>query len=400
MRLLICAGGTGGGVYPALAVLQALRSGAPDKVGSIAVTIDRHQLAEKDERGLDSLEILWVGSAGGMEVDLLTRVEVPLTTIPAAGVHGVGWRALPGNLWRVFQGFLAARRIIQKYHPEVMLFTGGYVAVPMALAGRIARRKGQGAKILLLIPDIEPGLALRVLARFADHIALSTEESMSYFSGAVPLTVTGYPTRKELVSWTREEALRRFNLSQDLPVLLIFGGSKGAHSINQAVLDNLSTLLDMAQLIHISGHLDWEMVKNARQALSYEQSSRYQVYPYLHEEMGAALRAADLVISRAGASILGEFPLFGLPAVLVPYPHAWRYQQVNASYLEKQGAAIVVQDEVLSREIAGIVKGILTDRHRLHTMHLAMSSLARPQAAEAIAQLIFDLASPVSQGRN
>ena len=223
---------------------------------------------------------------------------------------------------------------------------------------------------------------------------------MSYFSGTVPLTVTGYPIRKELLSWTREESFRRLNLSQDLPTLLIFGGSKGAHSINLAVLENLSALLEMAQLIHISGYLDWEMVGNARQALHKEKASRYHIYPYLHKEMGAALKAADLVLSRAGASILGEFPLFGLPAILVPYPHAWRYQQVNAYYLEKQGAAIVIQDEILSRKIVEVVQAIITDRNRSDSMRLAMGSLARPLAAEAIAHLIFDLTSPGSQGRN
>lgn len=377
-----------------------MQAGVPDKPGSSSDNVDRDRLTGKDDRGLETLEILWVGSTGGMEVDLLTRAGVPLTTIPAAGAHGVGWQTLPGNLFQVLRGFIAARQIIQKFQPEVMLFTGGYVAVPMALAGRFVRRIRQRPKILLFVPDIEPGLALRVLARFADHIALSTEESMSYFSGTVPLTVTGYPIRKELLSWTREESLRRLNLSQDLPTLLIFGGSKGAHSINLAVLENLSALLEMAQLIHISGYLDWEMVGNARQALHKEKASRYHIYPYLHKEMGAALKAADLVLSRAGASILGEFPLFGLPAILVPYPHAWRYQQVNAYYLEKQGAAIVIQDEILSRKIVEVVQAIITDRNRSDSMRLAMGSLARPLAAEAIAHLIFDLTSPGSQGRN
>lgn len=387
-------------MYPALAVLQALRADVLDKPESELADFHPRRLDTEVNVSVNSLEILWVGSTDGMEVELLTRAGIPLETIPAAGIHGVGWRALPGNLLQILRGILCAHQIIRRFQPEVMLFTGGYLAVPVALAGRFSGSGGYRAKTLLFVPDIEPGLALRVLARFADRIALSTEESMSYFSRTIPLTVTGYPTRRELSSWSREEARRRLELFQDLPTLLVFGGSKGARSINLAVLDNLSALLEIAQLIHISGNLDWELVKNARESLSREQATRYHIYPYLHEEMGAVLRAADLVLSRAGASILGEFPLFGLPAILVPYPYAWRYQQVNAEYLERRGAAVVIQDSILSGKILEVVRNLFEDRQRLESMHLAMASLARPQAAENIAHLIIDMASQVSQGRS
>lgn len=387
-------------MYPALAVLQALQAGAPDNLESKLEDLQWGlQGAQVGER-LESLEIIWVGSSGGMEVGLLNRAGIPLETIPVAGIHGVGWRALPGNIIKIVRGFLSARQIILRFRPQVMFFTGGYLAVPVALAGRFTGSRSSRPKTLLFVPDIEPGLALRVLSRFADCIALSTEESMAYFSRTIPLTVTGYPTRRELSAWSREEARRRLDLFQDLPTLLVFGGSKGARSINLAVLANLTSLLEIAQVVHISGNLDWEQVKSARDGLSKNQASRYHIYPYLHEEMGAALRAADLVLSRAGASILGEFPLFGLPAILVPYPYAWRYQQVNAEYLEKSGAALVIQDSILSERILEVVRSLFEDRQRLESMRLAMASLARPQAAESIASLIIDMASQVSWGRS
>lgn len=387
-------------MYPALAVLKALQEGVPDEGRSGVKVPSQGNLNARPDRKSDPLEILWVGGIDGMEVALLTREGIPLVTIPAAGIHGVGWRALPGNLMQIIRGFLSARGIIQQFRPSVMFFTGGYLAVPVALAGRMAGRKAHHPKTLLYVPDIEPGLALRALARLADHIAVSTEESMSYFPKSMPLTVTGYPTRRELTSWSREDARRTLNLYQDLPTLLVFGGSKGARSINQAVLANLPALLENVQIVHISGHLDWEMVKNAHMELKVDLASRYHPYPYLHQEMGAALVAADLVLSRAGAAILGEYPLFGLPAILVPYPYAWRYQEVNAQYLEKQGAAVVIEDEVLSAKLLEVVKGLLNDRPRFVSMRMAMASLARPQAAETIARLILEMASQVSQGRN
>jgi UDP-N-acetylglucosamine--N-acetylmuramyl-(pentapeptide) pyrophosphoryl-undecaprenol N-acetylglucosamine transferase len=131
--------------------------------------------------------------------------------------------------------------------------------------------------------------------------------------------------------------LQALHLDPALPVLLVFGGSKGARSINRALLEALPGLLPEMQVLHISGNLDWPEVEAARSALSTGEAAawaeRYHAFPYLHDEMGAALAAADLVVARAGASTLGEFPALGLPAILVPYPHAWRYQKVNADYL-------------------------------------------------------------------
>ncbi len=157
------------------------------------------------------------------------------------------------------------------------------------------------------------------------------------------LTVTGYPTRPDLRSWDRQAARKALQLETDLPVLLVFGGSSGARSINRALLASLPGLLEEMQVVHLTGRLDWPEVQAAweamKETLPDSRVRRYHLYPYLYEEMGAALASADLVLSRAGASILGEFPMFGLPAILVPYPYAWRYQQLNARYLEQHGAS-------------------------------------------------------------
>jgi UDP-N-acetylglucosamine--N-acetylmuramyl-(pentapeptide) pyrophosphoryl-undecaprenol N-acetylglucosamine transferase len=368
MRLLICAGGTGGGVYPATAVLQAL--------------------------GDEAQPVLWIGSQGGPEAALVQRAQIPYTAIPAAGVHGVGLRRLPGNSWRLLRGANAARNILRTFQPDVLFFTGGYVAPPVALAGR---------KIpsVMFVPDIEPGLALKFIARFTDRICVPVEASRAYFPKSKTVVVTGYPTRKELKQMQPDEARQVLQLTANLPVLLVVGGSTGARSINRAILANLPLLLQHCQIVHLSGQLDWAEVEAAFKALPPEGAKRYHPFPYLHEEMAAALASADLVVSRAGASTLGELPMFALPAILIPYPYAWRYQRVNANYLTQKGAAIMVEDDQLENNLVPFVSGLLNDSERLKAMSAAMGALAQPDAGQRLANQVRELAGeapPLSGG--
>jgi UDP-N-acetylglucosamine--N-acetylmuramyl-(pentapeptide) pyrophosphoryl-undecaprenol N-acetylglucosamine transferase len=355
-------------VYPALAVLQAL--------------------------GDDAQPVLWVGSQGGPEAHLVQRANIPYTAIPAAGVHGVGLRSLPGNSWKLLRGVNAARTVIRQFEPDVLLFTGGYVAPPVALAGR-------RLPSITFVPDIEPGLALNFISRFTDRICVPAPASRAYFPKNKRIVVTGYPTRQELKKIHPGEARRSLNLYYELPVLLVVGGSTGARSINRAVLANLDRLLKHCQVLHLSGEKDWSEVQAAAAALPAELGLHYHPYPYLHEEMAAALSSADLVLSRAGASTLGEFPLFGLPAILVPYPYAWRYQRVNAEYLTQQGAAIMVQDDQLQNNLVSLVTGLLDDPDRLRAMRTAMGELAQPDASRRLANQVRELAGelpPLSGG--
>lgn len=346
-------------MYPALSVLQALSNQADP--------------------------VLWVGGEGGMDAELVARSNIPYAAIPAAGVHGVGIGKLPGNLVKLTRGMIKAQHIIRDFDPDVLFFTGGYLAVPMAIAGRKINS-------LLYVPDIEPGIALRTLSRYANVIALTAEESKKYFKTKKQMRVTGYPTRSNLEKEKRQEALGFFNLNPDLPVLLVIGGSKGAHSINMAIKENLQSLLEFTQVIHLTGVLDWEELQAHSTTLSPDISQKYRPYPYLYEEIGKAFSCADLAISRAGASTLGEFPLFGLPAILVPYPFAWRYQKVNADYLVNHGAAMMIENKDLSSELITIVKKLFSENGALAEMKLRMSALATPNAARKIADLLVELA--------
>lgn len=358
MRLMVCAGGTGGGVYPALAVLQAL--------------------------GDDADEVLWLGSEGGMEADLIARANIPFRSISAAGLHGISLLSLPGNLWRIFRGIIAASGVIKSFKPDVLFFTGGFVAIPAGIAGR-------NIPSLLYVPDIEPGRALKLITRFADQVAVSVKQSLQYFGEKEKVTVTGYPARSDSQQISREKALEQFELSTVMPTLLVFGGSKGALSINRALIKILPELLEKMQIIHISGEYSWNEVQAAQENLSAIHQLRYKAFPYLHERMSAALTAADLVVSRAGASILGEYPQYKLPAILVPYPHAWHYQKQNAEYLAEREAAIILHDEDLNEKLLESVTSLIEDSISLSAMKSALSKLDKPDAAKNISELIVEL---------
>ncbi len=332
-----------------------------------------------------------------MEEQLVEQAGIPFKAIPAAGVHGVGLKALPGNALRLVRGYMAARRILRDFRPEVLFFTGGYVSVPVALAARLPGRGYPRARSLLYIPDIEPGLALKSLTRFADRVAVTTPNTQTYLGSHPSMVVSGYPTRTELGKWSREKSLEVLELTQDLPVLLVFGGSKGARSINKAIWGMLPELLGEMQVLHITGHLDWPEVDGVVQRLSNQLPepvlARYHPHAFLHAEMGAAFRAADLAVCRAGASTLGELPQFGLPAILIPYPYAWRYQHVNANYLAERGAAAILKDADLTTHLFPAVRDLIRDAAKRAEMSSAMLALSMPDAARTIAMQLYDLAA-------
>ncbi|MBI5878956.1 MAG: UDP-N-acetylglucosamine--N-acetylmuramyl-(pentapeptide) pyrophosphoryl-undecaprenol N-acetylglucosamine transferase [Chloroflexi bacterium] len=352
---MLCGGGTGGHVYPLLAV-RAVMPGT---------------------------QWLFVGGSG-VEQELTAREKLPYQAISGGGLHGVGWRQAAPNALRLAAGFGQAIGVIRRFRPDAILATGGFITVPIACAARML-----GVPLVVYLPDIEPALSVRVLGRLATRVAATAGESQAYFAPR-KFVVTGYPLRPELLAAAgrpRSVARQAFGAADDSLVVLVFGGSRGARSLNRAVIANAARLLERVEIIHISGSGDWPAVEAAHAALTEAQRRRYHIYSYLHAEMGDALAAADLVVSRAGASVLGEFPLFGLPAVLAPYPHAWRYQKVNADYLAKHGAAVIVRDEQLGDELSPVVERLAGDPAALDAMRRQARSLARPDAAAQIAQV-------------
>jgi UDP-N-acetylglucosamine--N-acetylmuramyl-(pentapeptide) pyrophosphoryl-undecaprenol N-acetylglucosamine transferase len=324
--------------------------------------------------------LLWLGGRGGMEEELVGRAGIPIRTIHAAGMHGVGCRAAPGNAVQLVLGVVDAWRETGRFGAQAVFVTGGYLTVPAVAAARL-----RGIPVVVYVPDIEPALAAKFAARLARRIAVTTERSAAYYPKGAPVVVTGYPLREEVLGATRASGRKTFGIPADEPVLLAFGGSRGARSINRALLAALPKLLEEMHVIHITGTLDWPEVEKVQHNLPKWHKARYHAYPYVHEEMGGALAAADVAVSRAGASVLGEYPHFGLPSILVPYPHAWRYQRTNAEYLESQGAAVVLPDETLSESMAAEVLALMGNKPRRKEMRRVLEKINRKNSALKLA---------------
>jgi len=304
----------------------------------------------------------------------------------------MGLRQGGKGLWRTARGTLQARREIARRRPDAVFTTGGFVSLPAALAAA-----GSGIPILVYLPDIEPGLAVRILARLAVAVAVTAPEAGEAFPGR-SVVVTGYPVRRALVEAARARAearrrgLARWGFTPEMPVVLVMGGSRGARRLNQAVARHLEALTAMAQVLHLTGPADLEEMQRRRAALPPEGRARYQPVAYLDEAMGEALAMADLAVCRAGASTLGELPLFGLPAVLVPYPYVRRHQERNAAYLVRHGGAQMVPDEAVEERLGEVVGDLLRDPGRLEEMRRRMAALARPGAADDLAALVRQVA--------
>jgi UDP-N-acetylglucosamine--N-acetylmuramyl-(pentapeptide) pyrophosphoryl-undecaprenol N-acetylglucosamine transferase len=328
-----------------------------------------------------------VGVAGSVEEELAMRAAVPFRAIESGQVRGMAPWIAARNLLRAGHGARQAGRLMAQFRPDVVFVTGGFVAGPVVLAAWRAR-----VPVFIYLPDIEPGLAIRRMSRFARSVGVTFPEVARWFPGKA--VVTGYPVRQEILNLAGQRPLarERLGLLVDMPVLLVFGGSRGARSINQALADALPTLLAHCQVLHISGTLDWPAVEAQVHSLPSELRLRYHAYPYLYAEMPLALAAADLVVARAGASTLGEFPALGLPSILAPYPYSGQHQEVNADYLAQRGAAIKLPDAQLNAQLASTVLGLLHNPAELAAMSQAAHVLAQPAAAEAIGRELRRLA--------
>lgn len=418
--LLLCGGGTGGHVYPALAVAQALNAppGAPASPwtsatgdGSAAPNQSVPNHVPLVLPAPANYTLVYVGSPDGMERGLVEHEStLPFRAIRTAAVRGRNPLALVRNSAILAQGVREARALIRRERPAAILGTGGYVCVPLFVAARQL-----GVPSLVYLPDIVPGLAVKLLARLATRVACSFEPSLQYLPQGKTV-VTGYPVRPELFTTDRVACRAAFGIADDLPVVVVYGGSRGARSVNRAVEALLPDLLALAHVIHVCGREgDETWLQAAAEQLPGELQARYHLFPYLHSggaepgtrnpelafptpSMVQAFGAADLAIARSGASTLAELPAARLPAVLVPYPYV--HQDENADYLVARGAAVKVLDGAMvgaddprGGALWPAVQHLLTDHAACATMAERSAALARPDAADAIAGELLGLAA-------
>jgi UDP-N-acetylglucosamine--N-acetylmuramyl-(pentapeptide) pyrophosphoryl-undecaprenol N-acetylglucosamine transferase len=339
--------------------------------------------------------------------------DLPFRTLPAAAVRGRNPLGVLQSLVTTADGVRVARRLIGELKPAAILGTGGYVCVPLFLAART-----MGVPTLIYLPDVVPGLAIKFLARVATKVALHVRDSQSYL--ALPkakFMVTGYPVRAALFQQDRAASRAAFRLSDELPVLLVYGGSLGARSINQAIEALLADLLQHCQIIHVCGREgDEAWLRAAAERLPESLRARYRLFPYLESNeqqvtsdetrhsgsslvtITRAFGAADLAVCRSGASTMAELPAVGLPAILVPYPYV--HQEENADYLVRHGAALKVADGTLLAQgdprngaLYPAVIRLLNDKHERQRMAECSRGLARPDAARALATALLGLAT-------
>jgi UDP-N-acetylglucosamine--N-acetylmuramyl-(pentapeptide) pyrophosphoryl-undecaprenol N-acetylglucosamine transferase len=341
LKVLFAAGGTGGHLYPAFAIAEALR-------------------ARGDE-------VVFVGTKERLEARLVPAAGYPLLTIAAHPLR----RSLSFDLIRTLVsnalGFVQSLRILGRVRPDMVVATGGYVCVPVVLAARARQRFGMSrTSIALLEPNAVPGIANRLLRRRVDEVWDARS--------------TGVPVRSSLLQpRSRTEAASRLRLDPSKKVLFAFGASQGARSVNDALIELVrrDAIPGGWQLLLLTGERDFERVRDAVDGCA-------RILPYL-EDPADAYACADLVLARAGASTLAELAALGLPAILVPYPYATEgHQQANAQALASWGAAVVLEDSELPSKLGTLLKD-LTQDEKLSPMR---ENARREQRRDATAAIV------------
>jgi len=353
MRIIFAGGGTGGHLFPGLAVAR--------------------EFLRRDA----GTEILFVGTEQGIEFRVLPKEGFRLETLSVKGMKGRGARGILDALYGVPASIFRSLTIIKQFRPDCAIGLGGYASGPFLLAARL-----KGIRCAIMEQNLRPGFTNKILARWVDRVFTTYSESAGYFPGA-RVTETGNPVR-----WQKLPELRK----RDKFSLLVFGGSAGARRINFAVVEALKLLNDLtAELFvtHQTGRLDFAAIKEAYAALTFEAD----VTPFI-DQMDKAYAQADLVLCRAGATTVAELTAFGKAAILVPYPYAtYNHQRGNAQALQERGAAEMILDQELNGEIlATKIRNYVSDQGRLQAMADAARAMGRAGAAAKIVEECYALA--------
>jgi UDP-N-acetylglucosamine--N-acetylmuramyl-(pentapeptide) pyrophosphoryl-undecaprenol N-acetylglucosamine transferase len=363
--VIVTGGGTGGHIYPALAIAKGMQSADPQT------------------------EILYVGTDAGMETKLVPEAGLKFASVPGQGLPRkisietlkVGAKSLKA-LWET-------KQILKKFKPDLVVGTGGYVSGPVVLTAALF-----GIPTLLHEQNALPGVTNKILARFVRKVMVTFPDSMAHFGNQKKLILTGLPVRSEIGQVSRQDGAKRLNLDSKRLTLLITGGSRGARSINQAmfkVLKELSSHPEI-QVIWATGKATHqETLKGLQEAEIQWKRDNWKVLEYL-KDMPAALACTDLWIGRAGAASLAELMVAGKPSILIPYPYAAEnHQEYNARALEQVGAARVILDKDLNGEtLWQTICDLTGQRDQLQQMAAKAVKAAEPDALNKIVNLCFE----------
>ncbi len=364
MRAILAGGGTGGHVIPALAIAHELR----ERYGA---------------------EVLFIGTARGIETRLVPTAGFELRLVRVGALKKVSLITRVKTLFDLPRAIFASAQIVRDFRPQVMIGVGGYASGPAMLAAALA-----SVPTVAFEPNYVPGFANRIVAPMVSAAAVQFADTCRFFRNC---RVTGVPVRRAFFAVQPRSSAAR-------PTLLIFGGSQGAHALNQAMLEAIATLRERVPELHVI-HQTGERDYNGARAAYLRADASAEIYPFI-DDMPQAFTRADLVLCRSGASTVAEITAAGRPAIFVPFPHAADdHQRRNAEALAKAGAALMIaESDLTSARLIEAVAALLRDRHQLVRMAGAARALAHPDAAGEIAALAARLAghaqeTPSSQAK-
>ncbi|KMS74300.1 UDP-diphospho-muramoylpentapeptide beta-N-acetylglucosaminyltransferase [Streptomyces viridochromogenes] len=379
-RLIATGGGTGGHTYPALTAIRALQN----------------RLSAEGR----SLDVLWIGTAEGLEARVAPAEGIAFATVATGKIRRSSnplkmmSSANMRDMARVPLGVAQARKLVADFRPDVVLATGGYVAVPAGLAARMCRRP-----LVLHEQTVRLGLANRKLAGSATRIAVSSESTVPLLPQAVrgAAVVTGNPIRPEVLAGHPDKAVQTLGLhsfDRRLPTVYVTGGAQGSQQINGVVRDALPWLLERANVIHQCGPDNVEELRRYVADLPAAAAGRYYLTGFVGPELPDVLALADVVLSRSGAGTLAELTALGKPAVFIPLASSAGNEQAhNARHLEEAGAAVALLGDVTAGHLRDAVGPLLTDPARREEMAQRARAHGRPDAADRLVDVILSAAS-------
>lgn len=360
IKVIISGGGTGGHIYPAIAIANALKELNP------------------------SVEVLFVGAEGKMEMEKVPKAGYPIIGLPIAGINRSNMMANLGFPVKLISSLLQARKILKDFQPDVAVGVGGYASGPLLLTASLAN-----VPILIQEQNSYAGITNKFLAKNAKKICVAYPK-MEQFFPASKIQMTGNPVRKDIlnVASKRQQAFEHFGLQPDKPTVLVIGGSQGAKTINESIDGGLTSLVNAGcQVVWQTGKLYIERAKTAAEVFV----GKVYVSDFIYE-MDLAYAMADIVVSRAGALSVSELCLAGKPSILVPLPTAAEdHQTKNAMSLVENNAAILVKDVQAREELVKVALDLLHDKEKQANLIDNILNLGKPNAAIEIAQQVLSL---------
>jgi UDP-N-acetylglucosamine--N-acetylmuramyl-(pentapeptide) pyrophosphoryl-undecaprenol N-acetylglucosamine transferase len=342
-------------------------------------------------------EVAFVGTPDGLEARLVPEAGIAFYSVPARGFDRARPITLITSSALLLGSLIRARRLIRTWRPDVVFGFGGYVSLPVGFAA-LTRR----TPLVLHEQNSVPGLANRVLSRWARAVGVTYDASIAHLAHPARAVVTGNPVRDAVLRADRERGRRALGLDPDGTVLLVFGGSRGARHLNETFAGMASRLVAVPslQVVHVAGRIEAASVAERVASGLGDVGGRYHVTDYI-DGMGDAIAAADLIVARAGATSIAEITAIGRAAVLVPYPYATDdHQTLNARAVAEAGGAVVFSDrDIEGDSFSETVIGLLQDPERREEMARAAASLGRRDADERVARLATDVSAPREETR-